>query len=78
MNVLSESFLNEYQHDRVLDGFQKLLRPCALDKSSLGNGRVNMCVQFRHVQCMFRTRTFPWCQLNRFSINISTHVFPTV
>ena len=26
---------NEYQHDKVLDVFQKYLHPCALDKSSL-------------------------------------------
>ena len=24
---------NEYQHDRVLDGFQKYLPPCPLDES---------------------------------------------
>ena len=33
---------NEYQHDRVLDGFQKSLRPCSLDKSSLSIGRVKL------------------------------------
>ena len=26
---------NEYHHDRILDDFQKTLRPSALDKSSL-------------------------------------------
>ena len=31
---------NEYQHDRVLDGFQKSLRPCALDESSVSIRRV--------------------------------------
>ena len=34
----------EYQHDRCLDVvvFQKSLRPCALDASSLSIGRVNV------------------------------------
>ena len=32
---------NEYQHDRVLDGFQRSLHPCPLDESSLSFGRVN-------------------------------------
>ena len=31
---------NEYQHERVLNGFPKYLRPCALDKSTLSIGRV--------------------------------------
>ena len=33
---------NEYQHDRVLDVFQKSLRPCALEKSSLSIERVKI------------------------------------
>ena len=32
---------NEYQHDKVLDVFQKSLNTCGLDKSSLSIGRVN-------------------------------------
>ena len=32
---------NEYQHDRVLNGFQKYLHPWALDKSSLSIGKDN-------------------------------------
>ena len=33
---------DEYQHDRVFDGFQKSLRHCALDESSLSIGGVNV------------------------------------
>ena len=33
---------NEYQHDRVWIFFQKSLNPCALDKSTLCIGRVNV------------------------------------
>ena len=32
---------NEYQHDRVLDGVQKSLHPCALDVSIISIGRVD-------------------------------------
>ena len=35
---------NEYQHDRGLDGSQKSLHPCALDKKSLSIGGVNYTV----------------------------------
>ena len=31
---------NEYQHDRVLDVFEKSLHPCAMDGSSLSSWRV--------------------------------------
>ena len=31
---------NEYKHDRVLKGFQKSLRLCALGESSLSMGRI--------------------------------------
>ena len=32
---------NEYQQDRVSNGFQKSLHSCALDERSLSIGRVN-------------------------------------
>ena len=35
---------SEYQHRQDLDGFQKSLHPCALDKNSLSIGRVNIAL----------------------------------
>ena len=43
----------EYQHDS-LDGFQKALRRCALDRSSLSIGRVKpdeLCSKKLHCVC---------------------------
>ena len=32
---------NEYQHDRVFNGFQNTVCPCALDELILSIGRIN-------------------------------------
>ena len=39
---------NEYQDDRVLDGFQKYLHLCALDERSLSIGRVRVSGKHPH------------------------------
>ena len=43
LRVFSESFpMNTKMTGFSLDGFQKFLRPCALDESSLSSKRVNI------------------------------------
>ena len=57
---------NEYQHDRVIVGFQKYLHSWALDKGSLSIGRVNS---------LFEKKTWKECQHDRVMVGfqISLH-----